>query len=62
MGTIQQEAVKIEQVQVDRYAEDGTSLDRAIRWIIRTIIRGSYPGVVGWRAIFKEARCAPKHR
>jgi phospholipid transport system substrate-binding protein len=28
----------IEQTQLDRYVEDGTSLDRAIRWINRTVI------------------------
>ena len=51
----------IEQAQLDRYVEDGTSLDRAIRWINRTVMRESYPVVVGWRAIFKEARGTPEH-
>ncbi len=53
----------VEQAQLDRYVEDGTSLDQAIRWINRTVMRESYPVVVGWRAIFKEARSTPEdHR
>lgn len=51
-----------EQAQVDRYVEDGTTLDRAIRWVNRTVMRESYPVVVGWRAIFREARGSPEHR
>ena len=49
----------IEHAQLDRYAEDGTSLDRAIRWVNRTVMRESYPVVVGWRAIFRETRAKP---
>ena len=51
-----------EQAQVDRYVEYGMSLYRAIRWVNRTVMRESYPVVVGWRAIFREARGTPEHR
>ncbi len=51
-----------ERANVDCYVKAGMSLGRAIQWINRTVMRESYPVVVGWRAIFKEARGTPEHR
>ena len=46
----------IEQAQVDRYVENGTSLNRAIQWINRTVMRESYSVVAGWGAVVRETR------
>ncbi len=49
-----------ERANVDRYVKAGMSLWRAIQWIDRIVLRRSDP-VVGWRAIFREARVKPRH-
>ncbi len=51
----------IEQANVNRFIEVSMSLGRAIRWVDRTILRTSDP-VVGWHAIFREARGKPGPR
>ncbi len=50
-----------EQANVDHHIEAGMSLGRAIRWVDRTILR-PYDPVVGWHAIFREARGKPGPR
>lgn len=50
-----------EQANVDRFIEVGMSLGRTIRWVDRTFLR-PYDPVVGWYAIFREARGKPGPR